>query len=570
MRSERLKRTGSKERVRRALSATALMGLWIWGCGSSSDEKLRAAALAGSCSINSDCSDDLVCAFGRCHEWCTQDRDCPPGLRCMHGPTEDKLVCQLEEEVACETDRDCPAEKGASQVCGIDNECRDPCKTNDDCTPTQVCAKSGECASTYLDEVDEDGNIVKQGAGTGGSGSAGSGNTGGAQASGGGAGEGENGGRGGTGAAGAGGSGAVTQGDGGSETSESGAGGEAGDGGSSSGTAGSAGKGGAQGGRGNGGSAGTLGGAGSGGTLGGAGGGDAGSSASAGAPTGGGTTGGAGGLAGSAGTGGGDGEILTETEDGVELVDNDARETAVVAPLPSKATIYVNSYSDADWFSVTPPNDGLTHVISLTIAQDAGANSAVTAYTGADNASIDGDRVFDTGITGYAYVTAGPGATILFKFTRKNGSVTAGLAHVSFDVETENDAHEPNNAKEAATEIALGESYSGIVSAPWVTDLIRPYQDWYAVDLGLGATTFALTAVPSEGRIEVSRVSPSGATTSLGANSTGATRTFADFNVTEAGTWYLVLEPYSGIGGYSSGAKPTYLTTPYTFNVTQP
>jgi hypothetical protein len=491
----------------------------------------------------------------------------------MHGPVEGTLVCQLEAEVTCETDRDCPAEKGASQVCGIDNECRDPCKADGDCTPTQVCAKSGECASTYLDEVDGDGNIVKQGAGTGGSGTGGSANTGGSHASGGEAGGGDSAGRGGTGATAAGGNGAVTQGDGGSETSESGAAGEAGDGGSSSGTAGSAGKGGAQGGRGGGGNAGqggTLGGAGSGGTLGGAGGGDAGSSPSAGAPAGGATTGGAGGLAGSAGTGSGDGEILTETEDGVELVDNDARETAVIAPLPSKATIYVNSYSDADWFSVTPPNDGLTHIISLTIEQDAGANSAVTAYTGADNASIDGDRVFNTGTTGYAYVTAGPGATILLKFTRKNGSVTAGLAHLSFDVETENDAHEPNNAKEAATAIELGESYSGIVSAPWVTDLIRPHQDWYAVDLALGATSFALTAVPSEGRIEVSRVSPSGATTSLGANSTGATHTFADFNVTEAGIWYFVLEPYSGITGYTSGAKPTYLTTPYTFNVTQP
>src|SRR5262245_31653966 len=173
MNNSRIKKTNRARRAWLAVSTSSVLILVAWGCTSSIAEKLRAAALAGSCSINSDCKNPYVCAFERCHIPCTEDRDCePPPLRCVHGSTEGVPVCQLPDEVECETDRDCPGDK---QVCGIDDECRDPCDSDGDCTLTQFCANSGECASTLpdYDHVDDDGNIIADGGGRGGTSSGG-------------------------------------------------------------------------------------------------------------------------------------------------------------------------------------------------------------------------------------------------------------------------------------------------------------------------------------------------------------------------------------------------------------
>ncbi len=509
-----------------------------WGCTSSTAERLRAAALGGNCSINSDCKNPYKCAFERCHVQCEEDRDCEPApLRCVHGSTEGVPVCQLPDEVECETDRDCPGDK---QVCGIDKECRDPCDEDGDCTRTQICANSGECASTDgdHDHVDDNGNIIVDGGGTGGTDSGGG--EGGRPSGGGGATA--------TGGTGRGGSGATT-----GEGGEAGEPGGNGSGGSAQGGNGGGGSG--AGGSGTGGGGGNGGAAGMGGNPGGSGG-MAGLGGNAG-----------GGAAGSAGAGGSAGEVLTETPDGMETVDNDTRGTALAITLPSRATIYVTP-NDEDWFSVTPPNDGRSHIVSIVIAQEASALTQIDGYTLVNNAPMDSFG-YALGTTGYAYATAGPGATLLFRFMPRLGAINSGLVHLSFDVETENDAYEPNNTKMTARQIATGMTYSGIVLDPWVSDLERPRQDWFAVDLAVGPVTVSFTAVPSEGRLNVSRVNPAGATTNMGSNTVGAIRDYT-FTTTEAGTYYLMFEPFSGIAGFSSGAKPAYLSEPYSFRVTQP
>jgi hypothetical protein len=142
----------------------------------------------------------------------------------------------------------------------------------------------------------------------------------------------------------------------------------------------------------------------------------------------------------------------------------------------------------------------------------------------------------------------------------------------SLRAQAEEDSHEPNNTKLTATEIERDTVYSGIVSAPWISDVNRPEQDWYAVHLEAGAMTMGFTAVPSQGRIGVNRVNPAGATTYLGMTEVGAIETFPSFTVPEAGTYYFVIAPSgsSGMSGAVGGAKPTYLTEPYSFRVTQP
>jgi hypothetical protein len=532
---------GSKWRAERALVASAVVTLLAWGC--SGDEELRAVGLGGGCSINSDCKDLLVCAFGYCHEQCTKDRDCELGLRCMNSPLDESLgVCQLESEVDCETDRDCP---GLTQVCGIDDECRDPCEDDGDCTTTQVCANSNECASTdaEYDVLDGDGNIVTQGGSGASGGSGGHGGSSGSSGKGGASGQGGSGntagtdaGQGGESAGGAGGGPLDSGGMGGVPGGEAG---ESGTGASSGGVP-------ASGGTGAGGSAGD------------------GGSGEGGSPTP--DEGGAAGMTGEGGASDGGPLILVEPI-GEETLDNDSRETALETPVPSRATIYVNDIADQDWFKITPPNNGLSHIVWYEIEQEVGASTVVYATLAADNSAID-SLSYANGVTSAGYVTVGPGATLLLIFVRRNGTITSALAHLRFQMMAENDAHEPNNTKETATVIQRDSVTSGIVSMPWVSATNRPVQDWFAVDLDVGSTTVGFTAVPSTGRILVSRVAPNGATTSIGSNASGATGDFPAFTVTQAGTYYFVFEPSSGITNMSV-TLPPYLSQPYSFRVTQ-
>jgi hypothetical protein len=173
-------------------------------CKSSDAEKAEVAKLAQGCSLNSNCESPLVCAFAHCHEECEADRDCPAKDRCVRG--DKGHVCQLAGETSCTRDKDCTS---ATQVCGVDHECRDECKTDGDCTSGQLCALSGECASKdpQKDTLDDKGNILADVA-SGGSGGSG-GNAGKAGGSAGAAGKAGSGGSGGAGgAAGSGGMGA--------------------------------------------------------------------------------------------------------------------------------------------------------------------------------------------------------------------------------------------------------------------------------------------------------------------------------------------------------------------------
>jgi hypothetical protein len=97
------------------------------------------------CLINSDCSDNLVCVFRRCHVACTTTKDCPKDgknrqLKCVIGERPDH-VCQLPSEVDCAYNSECPLK----QVCGVDGTCRDQCSADRDCIKPQTC-ETGTCA----------------------------------------------------------------------------------------------------------------------------------------------------------------------------------------------------------------------------------------------------------------------------------------------------------------------------------------------------------------------------------------------------------------------------------------
>jgi hypothetical protein len=132
-------------------SALTIVMLVIGGCKSDVEDLLR--ALGEGCLINSDCDEDLVCVFRRCHRECESTADCPLSatgerLRCVVGE-HPSHVCQLDDERACSYSSQCPA----TQICGPDGQCRDQCEADRDCLGDQVCTQT-VCAE--LEELSPD------------------------------------------------------------------------------------------------------------------------------------------------------------------------------------------------------------------------------------------------------------------------------------------------------------------------------------------------------------------------------------------------------------------------------
>jgi len=84
-------------------------------------------------------------------------------------------VCQLTIETHCLYASDCPT----TLICAVDQQCRNQCQGNVDCTPGQTCTTTNTCAEPK--QVDSNNNLIGTVSGAGGSGGAlGSGGTGGA------------------------------------------------------------------------------------------------------------------------------------------------------------------------------------------------------------------------------------------------------------------------------------------------------------------------------------------------------------------------------------------------------
>jgi alpha-tubulin suppressor-like RCC1 family protein len=109
--------------------------LALAACGDG-DKKLE---LGGSCSLNSDCADGLLCKFGACHKACVKSVDCATGERCVQ--VDGVAVCQMVMEQACAPNGSCPAPLMCSPA---DRICRNTCSPTSYCLGGQVCT-AGFC-----------------------------------------------------------------------------------------------------------------------------------------------------------------------------------------------------------------------------------------------------------------------------------------------------------------------------------------------------------------------------------------------------------------------------------------
>jgi hypothetical protein len=122
------------------------------GAGCRSASKIE---VGGTCIMNSDCTQPLVCTMGKCHDACHTTADCPAG-QCVK--VDNTTFCQLPAEADCSKTPSC----GGGFVCASDQRCRAPCQSRTACTSEQVCV-SGVCAAPA--ELDPNNQLPQSGPG---------------------------------------------------------------------------------------------------------------------------------------------------------------------------------------------------------------------------------------------------------------------------------------------------------------------------------------------------------------------------------------------------------------------
>lgn len=131
--------------LRRAALGVAIGAVFaiIAGAASSCSKSPSGVGIADNCSINSDCDMPYVCAFGRCHVECKQQRDCTSGQRCVASTAAG--VCQLTSESTCSATTLCVT----GQSCGGDMQCRVACTSGAMCSNGDYCVTTGTSGACY-------------------------------------------------------------------------------------------------------------------------------------------------------------------------------------------------------------------------------------------------------------------------------------------------------------------------------------------------------------------------------------------------------------------------------------
>ena len=124
-----------------------IVSAWL-AAGCSGPKKIDAG---GSCVLNSDCNQGLVCTWGKCHAACHTTADCAPGQSCIT-TSDQSTVCQ--GPTPCVYNSDCQS----PLACGADQRCRNQCQKDVDCTPGQSCTTTGTCAEP--NQVDLNKNLL--------------------------------------------------------------------------------------------------------------------------------------------------------------------------------------------------------------------------------------------------------------------------------------------------------------------------------------------------------------------------------------------------------------------------
>ncbi|MFO0675814.1 MAG: hypothetical protein U0169_04730 [Polyangiaceae bacterium] len=283
----------------------------------------------------------------------------------------------------------------------------------------------------------------------------------------------------------------------------------------------------------------------------------------------GGTDGGATSDAGTAGDGG--------TATGCDFGEpNNSRETAKVVELGTEyAAVCIGGTADpADFFEFTAPADNAGGYVQIQLRNVTGWTS-IEAYAVSDNGKFLAHQGSDVGANVDGVFTVSPGAKYRVNVLPYQEADKVTKYDMKLVYTKVVDTYEPNNTRETAKAITKGTPIMASPAIVAVGEVPTPAEgdDWYSLDLAAGATTVALTNVPSDfwGGVELTNAAGV-VVMQKPASDKGASVTM-EVPATDvpAGAYRVRVYPYQE-GGYRSAVGSTVstrLSGQYTLTVTQ-
>ncbi len=154
--------THSPESSSGARTTACLIGLALASVLAAPACTTSTAATTVGCSLNSDCSSGLICAFGKCRNQCVDAADCPVAeSSCIDDGRYPVCQSPTERNTPCTHLTDC----STPLACASDYRCRNLCESDADCNVlgikgracvkdsngVEYCADPGEYANGMLD-----------------------------------------------------------------------------------------------------------------------------------------------------------------------------------------------------------------------------------------------------------------------------------------------------------------------------------------------------------------------------------------------------------------------------------
>lgn len=258
-----------------------------------------------------------------------------------------------------------------------------------------------------------------------------------------------------------------------------------------------------------------------------------------------------------------------------ELVANDDPAHASVLPLDTAYPGCIQTAADLDYYLVTVPatsvQGGWLTITAGGVATGLRLDNLL--YTAADDTQLVFQIAPNPGASASVYVAGKNGTQFLVLIDGINQNSGFGPYTITATYLDDPEAGEPNNLRSQATPITVGTPVEGKFFAGYVSGALpttTDWEDWFSVPLAAGAYTIKLTNVAADIDPNLVFYDPSGA--QLGSNvfstTPGADLTLNQ-TITTAGTYYVVILPYStlpGIVGVGT-VLPMWGTQSYTLSV---
>jgi hypothetical protein len=250
-------------------------------------------------------------------------------------------------------------------------------------------------------------------------------------------------------------------------------------------------------------------------------------------------------------------------------VDNNDRDEATPYEFDTDVEACLQSNTDTDWYEFTTPDEPAQGGWLVAGLKDVGTDGGfyLSVFSASDNAQIRQGYGY-MGANGVVWLPAAAGQTFRAEVKMYSAIPPEYTFYATYT--PLEDAYEPNNEREEAAPIELGQPIQGHIFQGYSSQANPTAdEDWYEVSLAAGSMQIALD-LPETLGLYVYLYNDAGTQVGSYAYGTMGVDVMHEWTSLNLGTYYVVVKYYTGQMAHgTSTTAPDFELEPYTLTVTQ-